>query len=284
MKTPKVRARSANPLRYKLGFPLVLLCCTFFFLVGFYGSNSLSKEEKHVVIDPVTNEKLVFEHGRTGDSSVTDIPFQVLSWKPRALLYPNFASKEQCEAIIKLARTRLAPSGLALRKGESEATTKEIRTSSGTFLRASEDKTQSLAEVEEKMARATMIPRQNGEAFNVLRYNPGQKYDCHYDVFDPAEYGPQPSQRMASFLLYLSDVEEGGETMFPFENFQNMNTGYNYKDCIGLKVKPRQGDALLFYSIHPNGTFDKTALHGSCPVIKGEKWVATKWIRNTDKF
>lgn len=53
---------------------------------------------------------------------------QVLSWKPRALLYPNFASKEQCEAIIKLARTRLAPSGLALRKGESEATTKEIRT------------------------------------------------------------------------------------------------------------------------------------------------------------
>uniref|UniRef100_A0A7I4FA62 Prolyl 4-hydroxylase alpha subunit domain-containing protein n=1 Tax=Physcomitrium patens TaxID=3218 RepID=A0A7I4FA62_PHYPA len=168
MKTPKVRARSANPLRYKLGFPLVLLCCTFFFLVGFYGSNSLSKEEKHVVIDPVTNEKLVFEHGRTGDSSVTDIPFQVLSWKPRALLYPNFASKEQCEAIIKLARTRLAPSGLALRKGESEATTKEIRTSSGTFLRASEDKTQSLAEVEEKMARATMIPRQNGEVKNTI--------------------------------------------------------------------------------------------------------------------
>jgi prolyl 4-hydroxylase len=93
-----------------------------------------------------------------------------------------------------------------------------------------------------------------------------------------------------------------------------MNTGYNFKDCLGLKVKPRQGDALLFYSMHPNGTFDKvnklsnfmnlfnifssarllqgsnflfqpqTALHGSCPVIKGEKWVATKWIRNTDKF
>jgi prolyl 4-hydroxylase len=64
------------------------------------------------------------------------------------------------------------------------------------------------------------------------------------------------------------------------QNYENMNIGYDYKGCIGLKVKPRQGDALLFYSMLPNGTFDKAALHGSCPVIKGEKWVATKWIRD----
>ncbi len=50
-------------------------------------------------------------------------------------------------------------------------------------------------------------------------------------------------------------------------------------DCY-LQYKPRSGDALLFWSIHPNGTFDKHALHGGCPVTKGEKWVATKWIRD----
>lgn len=78
------------------------------------------------------------------------------------------------------------------------------------------------------------------QSFNILRYELGQKYDSHYDVFNPTEYGPQSSQRVkilylsclqlslepetsfafmqiASFLLYLSDVEEGGETMFPFE-------------------------------------------------------------------
>jgi prolyl 4-hydroxylase len=256
MKT-KIRGRTGNPLSYKLGLPQVLLCCAIFFFAGFYGSNTFFQNEEELVVDPHTSEKVGLDHGASGDSTLTDLPFQVLSWQPRALLFPNFASKSQCEAIIKLARTRLAPSGLALRKGETYDTTKEVRTSSGTFLRAEDDKTRSLEAVEEKMARATMIPRINGEAFNVLRYNLGQKYDCHYDVFDPAEYGPQPSQRMASFLLYLTDVEEGGETMFPFESYQNMNSGYDYKECIGLKVKPRQGDALLFYSMHPNGTFDK---------------------------
>ena len=47
-----------------------------------------------------------------------------------------------------------------------------------------------------------------------------------------------------------------------------------------LQYKPRRGDALMFYSMHPNGTFDKHALHGGCPVVKGEKWVATKWLRD----
>lgn len=43
-------------------------------------------------------------------------------------------------------------------------------------------------------------------------------------------------------------------------------------------VKPMKGDALLFFSLHPDATTDNTSLHGSCPVIEGEKWSATKWI------
>lgn len=220
--------------------------------------------------------RVVEEIGETGDSSVFPIPFQVLSWSPRTFYFPNFASAEQCQTIIKMARSTLKPSGLALRKGETTEKTKGLRTSSGTFIRASDDKTGTLDTIEKKIAQVTMIPRHNGETFNILRYEVGQRYVPHYDAFNPAEYGPQQTQRMASFLLYLTTVEEGGETMFPYENGSSNDSN----DCLGLKVKPRQGDGLLFYSLFPNGTIDKKALHGSCPVIRGEKWVATKWIRN----
>ncbi|XP_056161155.1 probable prolyl 4-hydroxylase 9 isoform X2 [Syzygium oleosum] len=243
----KAAMRQSWSSKSKLGLPAVVLACSFFFLAGFYGSSLLP---------------------------------QVLSWGPRALFFPNFATAEQCQLVIKLAKAGLTPSTLALRKGETAENTKGIRTSSGMFISASEDKTGTLDIIEEKIARVTMLPREHGEAFNVLRYEIGQKYNSHYDAFSPTEYGPQKSQRVASFLLYLSDVEEGGETMFPFENGMNMDGTYDFQKCVGLKVKPRQGDGLLFYSLLPNGTIDPTSLHGSCPVIKGEKWVATKWIRD----
>ncbi|CAN8276210.1 unnamed protein product [Cochlearia groenlandica] len=279
--------------RKKIGLVTVIFFCSLCFLVGFYFSTILSHENVPGVKPRLRKLEIVEEeeeggegesgsmpHGFTGEESLVSIPFQVLSWKPKAIYFPNFASAEQCQAIIERAKINLKPSALALRKGETAENTKGTRTSSGTFISASEDSTGALDFVEKKIARATMIPRTHGEAFNVLRYELGQKYDSHYDVFNPTEYGPQSSQRIASFLLYLSDVEEGGETMFPFENGANMGIGYDYKKCIGLKVKPRKGDGLLFYSVFTNGTIDQTSLHGSCPVTKGEKWVATKWIRD----
>ncbi|KAK6125287.1 hypothetical protein DH2020_040976 [Rehmannia glutinosa] len=248
------------------------------------------------MLEVAEEEKIEFQalpRGDSGEESLETIPFQILSWNPRALYFPNFATVEQCQSIIKIAKARLRPSSLALRQGETVESTKGIRTSSGMFISASEDKTGILDQIDAKIAKATMIPKSHGESYNVLRYEIGQRYQSHYDAFNPAEYGPQKSQRVASFLLYLSDVEEGGETMFPFENGQNMDSNYDFRKCIGLKVKPRRGDGLLFYSLFPNGTIDpvsgsavslclpgNTSLHGSCPVIKGEKWVATKWIRD----
>nr|ACG37571.1 prolyl 4-hydroxylase [Zea mays]AEP37744.1 prolyl 4-hydroxylase 3 [Zea mays] len=278
-------AGGAGLLRTRLRLPVVLLSCSLFFLAGFFGSLLFTQDPEEADM-PVPRERLLdaawpeMPYGESGEAAPSLIPYQILSWQPRALYFPQFATSEQCENIVKTAKERLKPSTLALRKGETAESTKGIRTSSGTFLSANEDPTETLAEIEKKIARATMLPRNHGEPFNVLRYNIGQRYASHYDAFDPAQYGPQKNQRVASFLLYLTDVEEGGETMFPYENSENMDIGYDYEKCIGLKVKPRKGDGLLFYSLMVNGTIDRTSLHGSCPVIKGEKWVATKWIRD----
>ncbi|CAN1141398.1 Probable prolyl 4-hydroxylase 9 [Linum perenne] len=274
MKTKTKRSRST------VGLSTSLLVCALFFLGGLYFStlfSSVDVRSRAVIKQSINDNGLA--HGATGESSFESISFQILSWSPRAVYFPNFATMEQCNAIIELAKPLLGPSLLALRKGETAENTNGTRTSSGTFVYASDDETGTIASIERKIARATMIPTTYGEPFNVLRYEIGQKYDCHLDAFNPNEYGPQESQRVASFLLYLTNVEEGGETMFPYENGTRI-PGYDYKQCIGLKVKPRQGDGLLFYNVFPNTTIDRKSLHGSCPVIKGEKWVATKWIRD----
>ena len=85
-------------------------------------------------------------------------------------------------------------------------------------------------------------------------------------------------QRVATMLMYLTTPEEGGETVFP--SAPRKVSGPQWSECAreGFAVKPRRGDALLFYSLRPNGRKDEDSLHGSCPVLKGEKWSSTKWI------
>ncbi|XP_047262327.1 probable prolyl 4-hydroxylase 9 isoform X4 [Capsicum annuum] len=274
----KSRGKSVTGGLWNLGLPSIFLLCLFFFLLGFFASSLFSQQDapnvRPRVLASVDLEKDFdpLPTGETGDNSLTSIPFQVLSWYPRALYFPNFASIEQCQSIIKIAKANLEPSSLALRKGETEETTNGIRTSSGTFISASEDKTGVLDLIEEKIAKATMIPKTHGEAFNILRYEIGQRYQSHYDAFDPAQYGPQKSQRVASFLLYLSDVEEGGETVFPFESGQNMDSKYDFSKCIGLKVKPHRGDGLLFYSLFLNGTIDPGP-KANVIFLRGVRWI-----------
>lgn len=115
----------------------------------------------------------------------------------------------------------------------------------------------------------------------MLRYRNGAHYDSHMDTFDPKEFGEQPSQRMATVLVYLSDVEEGGETIFKREGKGNAGLAVNdYKACEphAFKYRPRKGDALLFFSLTPDLKIDPRSLHGGCPVKRGVKWVATKWV------
>lgn len=224
--------------------------------------------------------------GDSGNAFYTTAPYQILSWYPRVLVYPSFIDNERSDYIISMAKKRLRPSGLVLREGETVEGTKNIRTSSGTFLTGEDDPEGVLSWLEDKIAQVTLLPPDHGEPFNVLRYDLKQRYAAHYDVFDPESYGPQASMRIVTVLTYLSEVEEGGETVLPLEGLDGMSRlsrhDFSYEDCDkGLKYAPRRGDALVFYSIAPNGTFDRRSLHGGCPVTSGEKWVVTKWLRDS---
>jgi prolyl 4-hydroxylase len=119
--------------------------------------------------------------------------------------------------------------------------------------------------IEARLAKLLDLPVEHGEGLQVLHYLPGQEYEPHYDWFDPTQPGyaavtARGGQRIASVVMYLNTPEEGGGTAFP---------------NVGLTVTAQTGSAVYF--AYEGG--DTSSLHAGLPVIRGEKWIATKWLR-----
>lgn len=75
--------------------------------------------------------------------------------------------------------------------------------------------TPTIRRIEERISRLTMTQAGQGEGLQILRYEPGEKYDSHHDYFSHDAADDQGGNRLLTGLMYLSDVEEGGETVFP---------------------------------------------------------------------
>ncbi|CAL9049175.1 unnamed protein product [Musa banksii] len=204
---------------------------------------------------------------------------EVISWEPRAFVYHNFLSKEECEYLIELAKPHMQKSSVVdSTTGKSKDS--RVRTSTGMFLPRGQDKI--IRVIEKRISDYTFIPVENGEGLQVLHYEVGQKYEPHFDYFLDEFNTMNGGQRMATLLMYLSDVEEGGETIFPNAKINSSSLPlYNeLSECgkKGISVRPKMGDALLFWSMKPDATLDPLSLHGGCPVIRGNKWSSTKWM------
>uniref|UniRef100_A0A0C9QLG8 procollagen-proline 4-dioxygenase n=1 Tax=Wollemia nobilis TaxID=56998 RepID=A0A0C9QLG8_9CONI len=204
---------------------------------------------------------------------------EVLSWEPRAYLYHNFLTKEECEYLISLAKPHMVKSTVVdSTTGKSKDS--RVRTSSGTFLNRGQDKI--IRNIEKRIADFTFIPVEHGEGLQILHYETGQKYEPHYDYFLDSFNTKNGGQRIATVLMYLSDVEKGGETVFPASKVNSSSVPWwdELSECAkaGVSVRPRMGDALLFWSMRPDASLDPSSLHAGCPVIQGDKWSATKWM------
>ncbi|GMP56702.1 hypothetical protein CsSME_00021094 [Camellia sinensis var. sinensis] len=237
------------------------------------------------VILLVSISSIIYES--SSSSIINPSKVKQVSSKPRAFVYEGFLTDEECNHLISLAKSELKRSAVADNEsGKSKLS--EVRTSSGMFI--SKGKDPIVAGIEDKIEMWTFLPKENGEDMQVLRYEHGQKYDPHYDYFADKDNIARGGHRMATVLMYLSDVAKGGETVFPSaeessRQRKSSTLDDDLSECAkkGIAVKPRKGDALLFFSLHPGAIPDPSSLHGGCPVLEGEKWSATKWI-HVDSF
>ncbi|MPW19612.1 2-oxoglutarate-dependent dioxygenase [Paraburkholderia sp. CNPSo 3157] len=187
--------------------------------------------------------------------------------RPAAVLFGDLLGADECEELIALARPRLVRSTVI-----DPVTGRNIvaghRSSDGMFFRLRE--TPLIAHIEERIAGLTGFPVENGEGLQMLRYEAGAESTPHVDYLVPGNDANQESiersgQRVGTLLMYLNDVESGGETVFP---------------QVGWSVVPQRGQGFYFEYGNRSGRCDPASLHASAPLRAGEKWVATKWIRS----
>ncbi len=183
---------------------------------------------------------------------------------PPLVVFSELLTAAECTELIAAARPRLARS-LTVEAQTGGEEVNADRTSEGMFFSRGESAL--IARIEDRIGTLLNWPVERGEGLQVLRYGPGAEYKPHYDYFDPAEPGTpavlrRGGQRLATLIMYLNTPEAGGTTVFP---------------QIGLDVVPQQGNAVFFGYAQPNP--QSHSLHGGAPVTCGEKWIATKWLR-----
>ncbi|CAN5710923.1 2OG-Fe(II) oxygenase [soil metagenome] len=183
---------------------------------------------------------------------------------PAIVVFGGLLSHEECDELVAMARLRLIRSETVdTATGASEVNS--ARTSDGMFFARGENEL--CTRIENRMATLLRWPLENGEGLQILRYAPGAEYLPHYDYFDPDQPGTpailkRGGQRVGTLVVYLNTPERGGATIFP---------------DVKMAVAPVKGNAVFF-------TYDRAhpstrSLHGGAPVLAGEKWVATKWMR-----
>lgn len=194
------------------------------------------------------------------------IPVLLRQEQPRISVLGNVLDASECEKLIELARPRLRPSTVVNpASGKDEVMAN--RTSFGMFFRLGESPF--IAELDARISALMNLPLENGEGFQVLRYPEGAQTTPHFDFLQLTNDANHASiarsgQRVSTLIAYLNDIEAGGETTFP---------------KIGLSVTPQRGNAVYFEYCNSKHQVDHLSLHAGAPVISGEKWVLTKWMR-----
>ncbi len=218
------------------------------------------------------NVGYVYESPRIAPGNLIHTPDRVVRAtlridQPLVVFLDDVLSHAECDELIERSRDRLSRSTTVDPTSGKDAVI-EARSSEGTFFPLNADPL--IATIDARVSAIMNLPVENGEGLQILHYHTGGQYTPHYDYFAPSDPGSAThvangGQRVSSLVIYLNDVEDGGATVFPE---------------LRLTVGPKKGAGVYFEYCNSKNQLDPLSLHGGTPVLKGEKWIATKWMRS----
>lgn len=198
-------------------------------------------------------EQTIFNH--VGNKIITEdreISIIARLEEPLIVILGNVLSDIECDGLIRLSSDRMKRSKIG-----NAREVDELRTSSSMFFQEGENEL--VERIEKRVSQIMNVPAAHGDGLQVLNYEIGQEYKAHFDYFSEAS-----NPRISTLVMYLNDVEQGGETYFPELNFA---------------VSPQKGMAVYFEYFYDNPAWNELTLHGGAPVVIGDKWAATQWMR-----
>lgn len=186
---------------------------------------------------------------------------QTLSADPFIRAIPGLCSVAECQWLIATAEPRLERATL-YNEGVGEGRTNQ-------FAVLNLLHTDVVAEmIRARIANEIGAPLPCLEVSQVLRYAVGEEFMLHCDFLDPQTNRDEIErfgQRAATFLIYLNEDFEGGETSFP---------------RLGISHRGKTGDAVVFGNLGPNRVPDPGTQHAGLPPTRGEKWLFSQWVRD----
>ncbi len=189
----------------------------------------------------------------------------------------DILSADECTAIIEASRSRLEPATVSVDNGVYGAAGSGVgddRTNTVASFEPNEQVSPEFDGVIEKLrqivAELTLLPPEHQEPCQVLHYDVGEEFLPHTDSFTPdSEYSrwelTRGGERLYTFIVYLNEVDEGGETEFPRQQ---------------VTISPAPGRAG-FWCNHVDGEVYHNSLHTAHPVKQGEKWALVIWVRES---
>ncbi len=189
---------------------------------------------------------------------------EIISESPWICIVENVINQEESFLIQYTGAPHLRPSITAAPDGQRVQI--ELRTSFDMMLEEMLEDINILL-IQRRMAEIVETTPAYSEFLQLLRYQNGQEYRPHRDYLPPSlitavEEGGA-GQRESTVIVYLNDVENGGETEFVE---------------LDKKIAPKMGRVLAFKNLHNDGSPDTRTLHAGLPVKYGTKWIATMWV------